>query len=204
MREVRIREQNVAASIGRYGVMVQLGYASEAIRGRINSDLVSDLREVLRAAQAEVVYTHNLADKHDTHIAVTMHLLAAIRSLRMEERPKRLLGFEGWRGLDWMLDTDKVRLDVSAHRNLAASLGGVFDSQIAGGKQYDEAVSGRQRSNATLDNPRAGDRATHVSHAMDMTALVHDDELDPLEFILRFVKNLEADIQARVSVYSGC
>ena len=37
----------------------------------------------------------------------------------------------------------------TAHENLAASLVGLFDSQIAGGKRYDLATMGRRRSNAT-------------------------------------------------------
>jgi LmbE family N-acetylglucosaminyl deacetylase len=202
IREVRIREQNLAAAIGRYGVMVQLGYPSAAIRGRVNPDFVSDLREILRATQAEIVYTHNPADKHETHVAVAMHVITAIRSLPVEARPQRLLGYEGWRGLDWLPDTEKVRLDVPPRPHLAAALGGVFDSQIAGGKRYDEAVAGRRRSNATLDNPYQGDVAQEVSLAMDMTPLIRDDALDPLEFTLRFVRRLEEDIRAKVGAYS--
>ena len=59
------------------------------------------------------MYTHNLADKHETHVAVALRTIAAIRGLPEEERPARLLGCEVWRDLDWMLDEEKVVLDLS-------------------------------------------------------------------------------------------
>ena len=49
-----------------------------------------------------------------------------------------------------MNDEDKVALDVSGDDELARSLARTFESQISGGKQYDEAVLGRRRANATL------------------------------------------------------
>jgi len=201
MRQVRVQEQNTAATIGRYGVMIQLSLKSALARDPLDSTLKDNIASILRATQPEVVYTHNLADKHETHIAVALNVLAAIRSLKPGQRPKRLLGFEGWRGLDWLVGADKIRLDVSSHPNLAASLAGVFDSQIAGGKRYDLAIDGRRAANATLDDPYAPDAATRVTAAMDMTPLIVDDTLSPLSFTLGFVRRLENDIQQKLDPY---
>ncbi len=68
--------------------------------------------------------------------------------------PQRLVGCEVWRALDWMVDSDKVMMNLSAHENLQFALLGVFDSQIAGGKRYDLASMGRRRANATYFESR--------------------------------------------------
>jgi len=198
MRAIRIEEQDRAAVIGRYGVMVQLGCPSAKARDRSDPALKNDLQTLLAVMQPEVVYTHNLADKHETHVAVARNVIAALRALPASRRPRRLLGFEGWRALDWMLDSDKVRLDVSGRPELAAALAGVFDSQIAGGKRYDVAMDGRRIANATLDDPYGPDSLSGVTLAMDMTPLVLDDGLDPVEFTLGFVHRLEEDIRRKI------
>ncbi len=197
MRAVRIEEQDHAAAIGHYGVMVQLGCPSSKARDRRDHTLKNDLQTLLAAMQPEVIYTHNLADKHETHLAVARNVIAALRALPADQRPKRLLGFEGWRALDWMLDSEKVRLDVSTHPELAAALARVFDSQIAGGKRYDLAMDGRRTANATLDDPYSQDSMNRVTLAMDMTPLLLDDSLDPVDFTLGFVRRLEADIRRK-------
>ncbi len=198
MRAVRIAEQDRAAVIGHYGVMVQLGCPSAKARDRKNPALKNDLQTLLGAMQPAVVYTHNLADKHETHLAVALHVIAALRALPPARRPLRLLGFEGWRALDWMRDSEKVRLDVSGRPELAAALAGVFDSQIAGGKRYDLAMDGRRTANATLDDPYGPDSLRGVTFAMDMTPLLRDDDLDPVEFTLGFVRRLEEDIRKKI------
>ena len=50
----------------------------------------------------------NLVDKHDTHVAVVLRVIAAIRQMPPDIRPEKLYGCEVWRDLDWMLDSDKV------------------------------------------------------------------------------------------------
>jgi hypothetical protein len=91
------------------------------------------------------------------------------------ERPKSVCGCEVWRGLDWMMDGEKVAHHVAAHENLAAALNGVFDSQIAGGKRYDLATLGRRRANATFFESHAVDECESVSFAMDLTQRTRSD-----------------------------
>lgn len=201
MRAVRVEEQNSAARIGRYGAMIQLGYPSSQVRNPSDPALRNELRELLDLAQPEIVYTHALADKHETHIGVVMNVIAAIRELPADRRPARLLGFEGWRDLDWLPGEHKIRLNVSAHPELARELSGVFQSQIAGGKRYDLAIDGRRAANATLDDPYGPDGEVRVTCAMEMTPLIEDDSLDPLEFTLRLVEKFAADIRKKVSPF---
>ncbi|HQH51923.1 MAG TPA: PIG-L family deacetylase, partial [Candidatus Hydrogenedentes bacterium] len=143
MRLVRFKEQKKAAVVGEYAAQVLLDYPSSAIKDGANTNPVADLKLILETAKPEVVYTHNLADKHDTHVGVTLKVIEAIRALPKADRPKRLLGCEVWRDLDWLCDADKVAMDASAHESLQAALLGVFDSQICGGKRYDLATMGR-------------------------------------------------------------
>src|SRR5512143_920140 len=70
MRVVRFKEQKKAAIVGEYAAQVILDYPSKSVKDGSNRQPVEDLAMLIRAARAEAVYTHNLADKHDTHVAV--------------------------------------------------------------------------------------------------------------------------------------
>lgn len=198
MRQVRQREQNTAAVIGQYSFMAQLDYPSAAVKTPPAASVEADLRAILAAARPEVVYTHNPADKHDTHVAVMAALLRAIRSLPAAERPARVLGCEVWRDLDWLPDGKKVVLDVSAHENLAFALNGIFDSQIAGGKRYDLAVMGRRRANAVFLESHATDAMAQAWYAIDLTPLVQDDAPSVEAFMQALVDQFQDDVVTRL------
>ena len=162
MMAIRRQEQNTAATVGGYAALIQLDYPSSAVKSPNAQEIKDDLKAILTATRPEVVYTHNPADKHDTHIGVTVAVLLAMRELPRDQRPKQVIGCEVWRNLDWLPDEDKVIMDVSGRDNLAAALNGVFDSQIAGGKRYDLAAHGRRAANATFLNSHATDAATQL------------------------------------------
>jgi LmbE family N-acetylglucosaminyl deacetylase len=199
MQAVRRAEQKKAALVGDYGAQVFLDYSSSGVKDATSRDVVEDLKTLLAAARPQIVYTHNLADKHDTHVAVVLRLIRALRELPREARPQKLYGCEVWRNLDWMNDADKVVFDVSAHENLAASLVGVFDSQVAGGKRYDLATMGRRRANATYFESHATDIATSVIFGIDLTPLVFDASLDPGSYIASFIKSFADDVASRIA-----
>ena len=192
LARIRIAEQEEAARLGDYAAVVQLGFPSAEAGG---AAMVRDLAGLLELSGAQVVYTHNPADKHPTHLAVFASVLKALRSLPKERRPRRLVGCEVWRDLDWMPDGEKVRMDVSGHGELAEKLNAVFVSQISGGKRYDLAVAGRRRANATFAEPREGDAASQVIHGMDLTPLLLDDSLDPVEFACGFIRRFEQEVR---------
>jgi LmbE family N-acetylglucosaminyl deacetylase len=201
MQKVRRVEQRKAAYVGEYSAQVFLDYTSGAVKDKNNPDVVADLTQLLNAAKAKIVYTHNLADKHDTHVGVALRVVQAIRSLPAGARPEKLYGCEVWRSLDWLNDDDKVLFDVSAHENLAMSLVGVFDSQICGGKRYDLATAGRRRANATYFASHATDVASSVIFGVDLTPLVKDDHLDPVKYITSFIDRFSQEVSARVAKF---
>jgi LmbE family N-acetylglucosaminyl deacetylase len=202
MQAVRRSEQKKAALVGDYSAQVFLDYTSGAVKDGSSPSVVEDLKTIISASRPQVIYTHNLADKHDTHVAVVLRLIRALRGLPKEACPQKLYGCEVWRNLDWMNDPDKVVFDVSAHENLAASLVGIFDSQIAGGKRYDLATLGRRRANATFFESHATDAATSVIFGIDLTPLVFDAALDAGSYIASFIKSFADDVSARITKLS--
>ena len=198
MIAARREEQRRAAVAGRYGAMVQLDYPSEIAKDVTDPRLREDLRAILTAAQPRVVYTHNPADKHDTHIAVVVPVIQAIRDLPRDKRPQAVHGCEVWRDLDWLGDAEKIIHDVSGNDNLAAALNGIFDSQIAGGKRYDLAVMGRRRANATFFQSHGVDSSDALAFAMDLTPLAHDDSLDIIEYVTGAIDRFRADVVAKL------
>ncbi|NLC56702.1 MAG: PIG-L family deacetylase [Armatimonadetes bacterium] len=198
MQVVRRKEQKKAAFVGEYSAQALLDYPSSAVKDGKNRDVVEDLKALMLAARPSVIYTHNLADKHDTHVGVTLKIIQAARELPEDARPKRLLGCEVWRDLDWMNDGDKVPLDVAEHENLAAALLGVFDSQICGGKRYDLATLGRRRAHATYHASHGTDDTTQLNFAMDLTPLVNDPSLDVAQYLQGFIDRFAGEVQARL------
>ena len=197
MRAVRLVEQKKAAYVGEYAAQALLDYPSAAIKDGANKDPVADLTALFEAAKPEVVYTHNLADKHDTHVGVTLKVAEAIRALPESSRPRQLLGCEVWRDLDWMCDDDKTPLDVSAHENLQAALLGVFDSQICGGKRYDLATMGRRKAHATYHASHGVDEAQGLTFAMDLTPLVTGAKT-PTQLVQEHIERFADEIKARL------
>ena len=183
MRVVRIKEQKKAAMIGEYAALVQLDYPSRIIKDAKNKQPVEDLLMVFNAAHPKYIYTHNLADKHDTHVATALRVIEALRRLPAAQRPEKLFGCEVWRSLDWLLDSDKVAFNLSTHENLQAALLGIYDSQICGGKRYDLATMGRRKANATYFETHGLDTATGLSFGMDLTPLIEDDKKSIDDFV---------------------
>ena len=198
MQAVRKFEQKKAAFVGEYAAVALLNHPSSNVKSASNPAAKNDIKAIVGAARPEVIYTHNLADKHDTHVGVTLRTIAALRELPADQRPKKIYGCEVWRDLDWMVDGDKVVFKLAERENIAASLVGVFDSQIAGGKRYDLATLGRRRAHATYYQSHSVDAAQMINFGMDLTPLIHDEKLDPAEYIAGFVRRFADDVNARV------
>jgi LmbE family N-acetylglucosaminyl deacetylase len=203
MSRVRVAEQRKAAVVGEYGCQIQLMFPSAIVKDSRERSPVADLTKVLANARPEVVYLHNPADKHDTHVAAVLHCIAALRALPSAQRPATVYGCEIWRSLDWLNDVDKQVLPVDAHPNLAASLSAVFDSQITGGKRYDTAILGRRTANATFFESHATDKNNALSWAMDLTPLVKDASLSPAEYTLTFIDRFRDDVERRMNEFAG-
>jgi LmbE family N-acetylglucosaminyl deacetylase len=198
MRVVRNAEERKAAVVGEYGAAVLLDYSSADAKHAREADIVDDLTALFAAATPAVVYTHNLADRHDTHVAVVLRTITALRRLPETVRPQTLYGCEVWRDLDWLTDADKVALDVTEREHLAAALIGVYDSQIAGGKRYDRATAGRRLANATFSESHAIDTAGATISAMDLTPLIADDTIDPANYVDQHIARLREETIDRI------
>jgi LmbE family N-acetylglucosaminyl deacetylase len=199
MQKVRLVEQRKAAYVGEYACQIQLGFPSAQVKDPNEAAVVNDLEAILRAARPRIVYLHNLADKHDTHIAVALRSIAALRAARVEATPEKVYGCEVWRDLDWLPDECKQVLPVSARPNVAAALVGVFDSQVSGGKRYDLATAGRRLAHATYYTSHGTDVETALTFAMDLTPLIHNPALSPADYILGFVETFQTDVRKRLA-----
>ncbi len=69
MQRVRRQEQRAAAVLGDYAAQVLLDYPSATVKAPHAAAVITDLEQILLATRPQVVYTHNLADKHDTRCA---------------------------------------------------------------------------------------------------------------------------------------
>ncbi len=199
MREVRFKEQRKAAIIGEFSAQIMLDYPSSIIKDSSKSMPIDDFTALLKATQPEFVHTHNLADKHTTHVGVAMRVLKALRSLDGQDQPLKVYGCEVWRNLDWMRDSEKIVMDCSAQKNLQAALLGVFDSQISGGKRYDLAAMGRRVSNATFFESHGVDEASDLSYAMDLTPLIENPDLDIQNYVQGFIDRFSQDVYSLIS-----
>lgn len=198
MVAARIEEQKRAADIGQYGAQVVLLHPTDELKDAKNQRTVDDIEAILRATQPEIVYTHNLFDKHEAHVAVALRVISAIQRLSSAERPQKVYGCEVWRDLDWLMDDRKVVFDVSAHEELQFKLLEVFESQVAGGKRYDLAAMGRRRAHATYLQPHQVDAATGAIYAVDMTPLTVSGAPEPGAWAREILDAFTKDIQDRI------
>jgi len=198
IRKIRVAEQRKAALVGDYACQIQLGFPSAVVKDAAKDDVVVYLKAIFEGATPEVVYLHNPADKHDTHVACCLRSIAALRSLPADKRPEKVYGCEVWRGLDWLLESDKQILRLYDRANIAEALCGVFDSQISGGKRYDLAVHGRHLANATFYESHEVDKYERLSFGMDLTPLINDPSINVADFTLGLLRNMKDDIIDRI------
>ncbi len=199
MRVVRFKEQKKAAVIGEYAAQILLDYPSKAIKDGSNKQAIDDIVRILKTTRPQFVYTHNLADKHDTHVGVALKVIEAVRQLPKDEQPQHLYGCEVWRDLDWVTDADKVPFDCSAHENLQMALVAVFDSQICGGKRYDLATMGRRKAHATYFASHGTDVTTGLSFGVELTPLIVDPDKDPGSYMQEYIQRFAQEVADRMS-----
>ncbi len=203
MIRIRAQEQKEAARAGRYSFMGLLNYSSAEVKDASNRGPIEDYKELIKAAHPEIIYTHNLADKHDTHVATVVKVLTALRELQPNERPKKVYGCEVWRDLDWLMDEDKVILNIQGEEKLTSYLIDLFKSQIEGGKAYGEAIRGRRKANATFSASHAVDSYQEINYAMDLTPLMENKDLDLFAYVDQYLERTKEDIKKRIRIMEG-
>ncbi len=194
MQGIRKKEQREAAKIGEFGGVVQLDYPSAEVKDSHNYKVIVELARLIEQAKPDVLYTHNLADKHETHVGVVTKTIRAIRTLKNASRPKKLYGCEVWRDLDWINDEDKILFDVSGNDELSLKLINVYASQIAGGKRYDLATIGRRLANATYASSHTVDKTNAIVYGIDLTPLIENDDLDISNYIENYINRFKTEV----------
>jgi len=202
MKIERRNEQNTAAAIGKYAAMYQLAYPSSEVKMRNNKELVSELANIILRCRPEYIFTHNLADKHETHVAVVLRVISALKLIQDTFKPKSVISLEGWRGLDWINDDEKVIIPTSGAEDLELALLQVFQSQIDGGRSYDIAAISRRTSNAVFFESHDVAKYLAMNFGMDITDLVYSD-LDPFiwlnnRFIQPFADSIKKNIETHM------
>ena len=193
MKKVRVVEQKKAAFLGEYSFLALLGHPSKEVKAGERA-IAEEIASLIKRAKPKYLYTHNLADKHETHVATALRVIAALRLLKPEERPEKVFGCEVWRDLDWLSDDEKIYLDCGPHPNLMRALSAVFDSQITGGKRYDLAAEGRRLANATFSASHACDTYSALNYAMDLTPLM-DESADIADFITSAIDRFKEQVR---------
>lgn len=189
---VRAAEQVAAARAAGMSAVVLVGLPSDVVRrpGEGHRQLVATVAALSEACLPDVVHTHDPADPHATHVAVLAAVVSALRTLAPDRRPRQLVGWEGWRSVDWAPRGDRVATEV-ADGDAADALVRLHASQVAT-KRYDIASRGRRQAHATFADHLAaddvaGDEAAEVALGVDLTTLL-DDTTDPLAAVATMVQ----------------
>ncbi len=198
MRAVRIDEEQRAAELGGYSAAVLLDYTSEQVQTPSTPATTEDLAKLIDATNPAVVYTHSLADAHDTHVAVALRTIEAIRSLPSDRTPDRVYGCEVWRDLDWLTGTQKVLLSDDIGEEHLLEMLGMYESQLVA-KRFDTATIGRRRAHATFGHSHRIDESQSVTLAMDLTPLIRDRDLSAIDVVTDAIENFRSDVIMRIS-----
>jgi LmbE family N-acetylglucosaminyl deacetylase len=182
---LRADEQRASADLAGMGAVVLLGLPSSAVGGPSSGSgrraLTSALDVLVRATEPVRVHTHDPTDLHRTHRAVATAAVGVLRALPPGRRPEQVLGWEGWRSLDWLDPASRHTADLSGRLADAAALAACHASQL-GAKRYDDATAGRWRSHATFAAARSADDAEALALAWDLTPAV-ESGVDPTRFV---------------------
>ena len=200
--EIHRAEQRKAAEVRQYAAQLRLDYKSSEVKGNGRAAVTQDIVKVLRLMKPNTVYLHQPADEHDTHIAVMTAAIEALRLTANHHQPERIIGCEMWHGLDWLADAKKVAMDFSRYPELFKELTLIFDSQITGGKRYDQAVVSSCRSNATFYDSHSPDQTELISWGIDLTPFIRNYSLTISDFILGHLKQNTQDIEKGVQKFS--
>jgi len=195
--KTRMEEQKQAAGLGGYATVIQLAHPSAEIRGTGRKALTADLLQILKTAKPRTLYLHNPADRHETHIAVLLACLDALRQLPSAEQPAEIYGCEVWGDLDWVPVDKVVRLPCPAPADFGPNLLRVFRSQVEG-KRYDLAAAGRRRAQATFADAYQADQAEEVVLALDLKPLVQDPKLSLADFVSPLIGNFQKQTMERI------
>lgn len=195
---VRKQEQIKASLIGEYNAVIFLNHSSEILKNNQHDRAIIDILNILNLSKPRYIYTHSPFDNHNTHTAVCNSLIVAAKLYENYSTIRNIYGCEVWGSLDWLPVTRKVGLDVSSNINLQRALLGVFDTQMARGKFFDEASIGKRKYNATFESALSEDRSLGLTYAIELKKT-----LEPTETLQSFITNVinEFSLQVKKNLY---
>ncbi len=199
MAKVRKLEQFESARLGEYGGVQLLGFDSADIKSGWNQGLIGIFSDILIKTQPQVIYTHNLFDKHQTHVAVVAHLIEALRQVNYS--PQAFYGCEVWRGLDWLPDEDKQALPVEDSLKIKKLIA-CHKSQTESGKDYATATLGRMASNATFFEANREDQVRFQIFALDLQPFLQNPGLNFLDFASQKIERLQQQVKMSLTPFS--
>ncbi|MBQ7307183.1 MAG: PIG-L family deacetylase [Clostridia bacterium] len=199
MVQTRIQEQITAGKMANYHSLIMMMYPSKEIKDFNNRSTVEDLKSIILETKPEVILTHNLMDKHSTHVATCVKVIEALRELKDVYKPKQVIGLEVWRSLDWLSLKDKLCFDTSKNKKLEKDILTVFESQVVGGKRYDLATIGRRLANATFFESHNTDQMKSMNYGVDLTEFVYSDK-NYIDFVNEKLDNFKNEV---VSLLEG-
>lgn len=191
--EVRLREQNMAAAVGKYALQHNLLYKSADILDpdtEASKALVKELSGIISKIQPQVIYMHSPFDEHATNVAVVRATLEALRNPACREQLLELYGCEVWGDLDWLPKGRKKFLDATGFTEMQHNLISSHESQIDEMKKNsnisinynrNDATLWREFSNAAWARPQDPKIKAGVL-AVDLMPLLHNPELSIGDF----------------------
>jgi len=201
---IRIREQKAAADLGGYSGVALLGYESMEMKDACDERPNRDLLTLIDAIRPETVYLHSPFDRHDTHVAVCLRSLAALRAVSAASGwlPLKVFGCEVSRGLDWLVHCDRTALPVHDPEMVADALIRVYKSQLSGTRQYDLAARGRRIANATYQEVHSLGSEHEMTFAVDLLPLLEDPSIPMADYVRHTIDRFRADALSRLDRFS--
>ncbi len=191
--QLRNEEQKNAAKLASYKQLIQLNHPSSVIKER-NASLIAEISDIIQASSPQVIYTHNPFDKHLSHVATLECVVSAILELAPQDRPKKLIGCEVWRSLDWLPQKRKLIFEIDAEAQIRDQLLECFPSQSGESKNYSKAVQGRRICNATFLDSYNKDQFLQVEYAIDLSEVISQKPVSLHNFSNRVLEEFKTEI----------
>lgn len=170
--EIRNKEQEKAALLGGYSIVIQMNLPSGIVKGKRSRRVaLGELKSYLLGSKAESIVTHSPFDRHETHRSVVGVLIDLFSSIEMRRYPRSILGVEVWGNLDWLPEDEKIYLPIKNPKFVCKLLSS-YRSQNETGKLFHLGTVARMAANATFSESIEGSEGGHFLLAHDLVPFI--------------------------------